>query len=78
MNIDELMQDNEMDSKLSKSKLVMLLDEESKTYVVCARDKDIKSAVEWLKKEIYMPHATQDIRDWFNNKIDEAFEGVTK
>jgi hypothetical protein len=39
---------------------------------------DIHLAVEWLKQELYMPHATQDIRDWMNNKIDEAFEDVTK
>ena len=41
-------------------------------------DDEIRSAVEWLKKELYMPHAEQGIRDWMNKKIDEAFEDVMK
>ena len=46
---------------------------------------DVKSAVEWLKNQIIFPQDMQHIKlargiDWkfLNDKIDEAFEDVTK
>lgn len=38
---------------------------------------DVKSACEWLKEQ-YLKECDPDDRDWFNSKIEEAFEDVYK